>query len=248
MNDLSALARNLQHVRQRIAEAARASGRSPDAVKLVAVTKYVDAATAATLVDAGCFDLGESRPQELWRKAELLSDRPIRWHLIGHLQRNKIARTLPLVSLVHSADSLRVIEAIHSEAAKVVGTPRVPQRTTSDDAPGSPAPVSLLLEVNVSGDSAKHGFSPDDLPPLGPQLAKLAHVEIRGLMCMGGRESSLDETRREFERLRLMRDRLRAEWPDGARLDELSMGMSGDFEAAIAEGATLVRVGSSLFE
>lgn len=260
MNDLSALARNLQHVRQRIAEAARASGRSPDAVKLVAVTKYVDAATAATLVDAGCFDLGESRPQELWRKAELLSDRPIRWHLIGHLQRNKIARTLPLVSLVHSADSLRVIEAIHSEAAKVVGTPRVPQRTTSDDAPGSPMPVPsptpvpspmpvpLLLEVNVSGDSAKHGFSPDDLPPLGPQLAKLAHVEIRGLMCMAGRESSLDEARHEFERLRLLRDHLRTEWPDRLCLDDLSMGMSGDFEAAIAEGATLVRVGSSLFE
>lgn len=230
MNELPPLVRNLDHVRQRIADAARASGRIADAVTLVAVTKYVDPSLAQALAEAGCLDLGESRPQELWRKAEALADHAIRWHLIGHLQRNKIARTLPLVSLIHSADSMRLIEAVEQEAASL------------------PRPMPILLEVNVSGDAAKHGFLPDELPPLGPRLEPLACVEVRGLMCMAGRESDPAQARREFERLRLLRDRLRTLWPDRLRLDELSMGMSGDFEAAIAEGATLVRIGSSLFD
>lgn len=247
-NDLPPLVGNLARIRQRIAEAARASGRAADAVTLVAVTKYVEPPLARALAEAGCLDLGESRPQELWSKAEALADQPVRWHLIGHLQRNKIARTLPLVSLIHSADSMRLIETIDAEAAKVVGTFHVPQRTMINVAPAAPRRVSLMLEVNVSGESAKHGFAPDELLPLGPRLAALAHVEIRGLMCMASRDSAQDQARREFERLRFLRDRLRGDWPDALHLDELSMGMSGDFEAAIAEGATLVRIGSSLFD
>ncbi|HEX5442896.1 MAG TPA: YggS family pyridoxal phosphate-dependent enzyme [Pirellulales bacterium] len=230
MNELPPLVHNLEPIRHRIADAARASGRTADAITLVAVTKYVDAAMARALADAGCLDLGESRPQELWRKAEALAGCPVRWHLIGHLQRNKIARTLPLVSLVHSADSLRLIEAIETEAAGL--TRRVP----------------VLLEVNVSGEAAKHGFAPGDLAPLGQRLEQLAHVEVRGLMCMARRDSAADQSRREFEQLRKLRDRLRTLWPDRLKLNELSMGMSGDFEAAIAEGATLVRIGSSLFD
>lgn len=230
MNDLPPLVRNLEQIRRRIADAARTSGRTADSVTLVAVTKYVDAAMARTLADAGCHDLGESRPQELWRKAEALVDCPVRWHLIGHLQRNKIAHTLPRVSLIHSVDSLRLAEAIEAEAA------------------GLARPVPVLLEVNISGESAKHGFAPDELAPLGPRLEPLAHVEIRGLMCMASRDSEPDQARREFEQLRLLRDRLRTLWPGHIDLNELSMGMSGDFEAAIAEGATLVRIGSSLFD
>ncbi len=230
MNELPPLVHNLEPIRHRIADAARASGRTADAITLVAVTKYVDAAMARALADAGCLDLGESRPQELWRKAEALAGCPVRWHLIGHLQRNKIARTLPLVSLVHSVDSLRLIEAIETEAAGLTQS----------------APV--LLEVNVSGEAAKHGFSPDELAPLGQRLEQLAHVEVRGLMCMAGRDSAADQARREFEQLRKLRDRLQTLWPDRLKLNELSMGMSGDFEAAIAEGATLVRIGSSLFD
>lgn len=229
-NDLPPLAGNLARIRQRIADAALANGRAADSVTLVAVTKYVEPPLARALLEAGCLDLGESRPQELWRKAEALAGQPVRWHLIGHLQRNKLARTLPLVSLIHSADSMRLIEAIDAEAAAL------------------PRPMPILLEVNVSGEAAKHGFAPDELAPLGPRLATLAHVEVRGLMCMAGRDSDPDQARREFERLRLLRDRLRDDWPDRMHLDELSMGMSGDFQAAIAEGATLVRIGSSLFE
>jgi pyridoxal phosphate enzyme (YggS family) len=231
MNEPSRLSENLARVRQRIAEAARRSGRAAAEIKLVAVTKYVAAEVAGQLVAAGCRELGEARPQELWRKAEALSQEAVEWHLIGHLQRNKITRTLPLVRLIHSGDSLRLIEAIDAEAARM-GLP----------------PVPLLLEVNVSGDATKHGFDPDELPPLGERLAGMKSIKIRGLMCMAGREGSLDDARRDFENLRLLRDRLRSTWPDELVLDELSMGMSGDFEVAIEEGATLVRIGSLLFE
>lgn len=223
------LERNLVEVRQRMADAARRAGRAPESVQLVAVTKYVLDDAARALVSAGCADLGESRPQELWRKAASLADLSVRWHLIGHLQRNKLARSLPLVSLIHSGDSRRLIEAIDLEAAR------------------SRRRVPILLEVNVSGDASKHGLRPEELQPLAAPLAKLPWIEVRGLMCMAGREGGADDARRDFENLRLLRDRLRSVWPDSAALDELSMGMSGDFEVAIEEGATLVRVGSSLF-
>jgi PLP dependent protein len=224
------IAENLQQVRDRIAVAAQCSGRSPDDVRLVAVTKYVGAAETRALVAAGCRDLGESRPQELWRKAAELADDEIRWHFIGHLQRNKLARTLPLVCLLHSGDSLRLLEAIAAE---------------SDERARS---ALVLLEVNVSGDATKHGFGPEEIEPLGDRLAALGGVEIRGLMAMAGREGGPDDARREFARLRELRDRLQSAWGGRFELKELSMGMSSDFEIAVEEGATLVRVGSALFE
>ena len=224
------IAENVANVRERIAAAAVRSGRKPGNVTLVAVSKYVGPDAARALVAAGCHELGESRPQELWRKAESLSDEAIRWHMIGHLQRNKIARTLPLVSLLHSGDSLRLLEAVQAENA----------------APGRVTPT--LLEINVSGDAAKHGFQPDEIEPLGDALTALTGVEIRGLMAMASLEGSPDDARREFARLRQLRDRLQAAWGDRFDLAELSMGMSGDFEIAIEEGSTLVRVGSRLFE
>lgn len=231
MNETSRLIENLESVRARMAEAARRSGRSPEAVKLVAVTKYVDADIARQLVAAGCRQLGEARPQSLWQKAAALAGEPVDWHLIGHLQRNKLVRTLPLVRLIHSGDSLRLIEAIDAEAAVQVL-----------------APMPLLVEVNVSGDATKHGFHPDELLPLGARLGQCRHVAVRGLMCMAGREGDVESARRNFEQLRLLRDRLRTVWPTEVGLDELSMGMTGDFEVAIEEGATIVRVGSALFE
>jgi PLP dependent protein len=231
MNDDSRISENLTGIRNRITDAAKRSGRTAADVKLVAVTKYVDVDVARQLVEAGCHDLGEARPQELWRKADVLSAELINWHLIGHLQRNKIARTLPIARLIHSGDSLRLLEAIDIEAARA-----------------GLAPMPVLLEVNVSGDATKHGFNLDELPPLGAQLAALGNIEIRGMMCMAGREGDLDAARRDFERLRLLRDQLRSTWTNRLDLDELSMGMSGDFEVAIEEGATIVRIGSLLFE
>lgn len=222
---------NLAAVNDRMSRAATRSGRAPGDVRLVAVTKYVDIATTRLLCAVGCRDLGESRPQQLWNKAAALDDAGVRWHMIGSLQRNKIARLLPRASLIHAGDSLRLLQAIQ-EAAQSGGHP----------------PVPLLLEVNVSGDAAKHGFAPDEIEPLLPQLAALTSLRIRGLMAMSGLDSDAQATRAEFAKLRQLRDRLASVAPPGLSLDELSMGMSGDFEIAIEEGATIIRVGSALFE
>jgi PLP dependent protein len=224
------LAANLAAVREQIAAAAERAGRRAEEVRLVGVTKYVDAATARSLFDSGLLELAESRPQELWKKAEALQDLPIRWHAIGHLQRNKVERTLPLIALLHSGDSLPLLEAVSAAAVK---QGRV---------------VQTLLEVNISGDSAKHGFSPESLRSSLPQVAILPGIQVRGLMAMAALEGASERARRDFAALRELRDVLRADCPPQVDLTELSMGMSGDFVEAIEEGATIVRVGSALFE
>jgi pyridoxal phosphate enzyme (YggS family) len=232
------LLENLTSVRQRIADAAKRSGRSAEAVMLVAVTKYVTTEVVAELVQAGCHDLGEARPQELWKKAaglaRVMDDQntnpPIYWHLIGHLQRNKVEATLPLVSLIHSGDSMRLLQAIDAAA-------ETQQRR-----------AAVLLEINVSGDETKHGFAPRELAPLLPAVAALRNLEVRALMCMAAREGDDVVARRNFAMLRELRDRLLPEQHENVSLDELSMGMSSDFEIAIEEGATIVRIGSALFE
>ncbi len=224
------ISRNLREVRQRIASAAARSGRPADDVRLIAVTKYVGLQEVEALVAAGCSDLGESRPQELWHKAADLHEHAIQWHLIGHLQRNKVRRTLGLVSWIHSADSLRLLEEIDAESASLGCRPKV------------------LLEVNVSGDATKNGLQAGEIEPLLPRLDAFRHVEVRGLMCMAAREGDLDTARRNFAELRELRDRLRRAALANVHFDELSMGMSGDFEVAVEEGATMIRVGSALFE
>jgi hypothetical protein len=221
---------NLATVQGRIAEAAQRSGRPADQVTLVAVTKFVGEAEIRALVAAGCTILGENRPQQLWEKAARLAGLPIRWHLVGHLQRNKARRTLPLVAMIESADSPELVAALDRHAVEL-GL-RVP----------------ILVEVNVSGDAAKHGFTAESAARFVPDLANFEHLDVRGLMCMASLEGGLDAARRDFARLRDLRDRLRADCPDRVRLEELSMGMSGDFEVAIEEGATMVRIGSALFE
>lgn len=224
------IASNLADVRERMDHAAQRGGRTAGSVRLVAVSKYADVADTLALVAAGCHDLGESRPQALWQKAEALADAAVRWHLVGHLQRNKIARTLPLCSVIHSVDSQRLLATLNTEAEKL-------QRR-----------AAVLLEVNVSGDAAKHGFEPSALEPLLDHLQAASSLDVRGLMCMAAREGDLPVARRNFEQLRQLRDRLRAAWAGCYDLPELSMGMSGDYEVAIEEGATLVRIGSALFE
>jgi pyridoxal phosphate enzyme (YggS family) len=221
---------NVAAIRARIAAAAGRSGRAAEAVTLVAVTKFVGEPEIRALVAAGCTILGESRPQHLWDKAPRLAGLPIRWHLIGHLQRNKVRRTLPLVEMIESVDSLELVVAMDRHAAEIGR--RVP----------------ILLEVNVAGEPAKHGFDAPSIARQLPDLGKLAHIDVRGLMCMASLEGGPDVARRDFARLRELRDGLRPQCPDSVRLEELSMGMSGDFEVAIEEGATIVRIGSALFE
>jgi pyridoxal phosphate enzyme (YggS family) len=226
MDARQVLSDRLADVRGRITTACARSGRSPGDVTLVAVTKYVSTEVAALLPELGVADLGESRPQELWKKAEAVAG--ARWHLIGHLQRNKLDRTVPLVSLVHSVDSDRVLDALAAFGAK------------------RGAPVRVLLEVNCSREAAKGGFSPEAVPAVGDRAVSLPGVELCGLMTMAAYSDSPDDARPTFAELRRLRDALRTR--TGLPLPELSMGMSGDFEVAVEEGATLVRVGSTLFE
>lgn len=221
---------NLEEIRGRMADAARRSGRPPESVTLVAVTKYVDPPLIRALVEAGCRTLGESRPQHLWQKAEQLASLGIEWHLVGHLQRNKVRRTLPYIAWLHSADSIALLEALQRHAAAM--DRRVP----------------VLLEVNISGEPSKHGFAPEELPAVLPALGNYPQVAVRGLMTMARLEGGPDAARADFAALRQLRDRLRQQFGPSACLDDLSMGMSGDFEVAIEEGATMVRIGSALFE
>lgn len=221
--------RNLAHVRERIERAATESGRAAGDVRLVAVTKYTSTTVARELVAAGCADLGESRPQELWHKAAELADLPVRWHLIGSLQRNKVRRTLDVAWLIHSLDRA----SLAGELAQQCPAERR---------------VSVLLEINISGEAAKHGAAPAEAEALLLAATASGLLEVQGLMTMASRDGDLDVARREFAALRELRDKLRRLAPPGVTLDELSMGMSGDFEVAIAEGATIVRVGSALCE
>lgn len=232
------IADNLRRVRERISAAAQQAGRSADEITLVGVTKYVGPQEAAELAAAGCTDFGESRPQELWSKAgelasgsgDLSGTNIIHWHLIGHLQRNKVHRTLPLVTLIHSIDSERLLAAINEAARE------------------GEAPVNVLLEVNTSGEAAKHGLAPEAIEPLLATATQYPNISIRGLMTMAALEGGPDAAARNFAALRELRDRLKPNTPASIQLNELSMGMSGDFEVAIREGATIVRVGSLLWD
>jgi pyridoxal phosphate enzyme (YggS family) len=226
MNARTVLAERLTAVRSRIEAACCRAGRASSEVTLVAVTKTVTPEIAAIAAELGLLDLGESRPQELWKKAAAVPT--ARWHLIGHLQRNKLDRTVPLVTLIHSVDSERLLEALAAF--------RVKQAT----------PVSVLLEVNCSREAAKGGFSPDSLPALTDKLKSLSGISLRGLMTMAAYSENPEDARHTFAELRRLRDDLRSR--SGLALPDLSMGMSGDFEVAIEEGATLVRIGTTLFE
>jgi pyridoxal phosphate enzyme (YggS family) len=225
------LADRLAAVRGRIAAACARANRDPSEVTLVAVTKTVSPRVAATIVDLGVLDLGENRPQELWRKAEALGHLPIRWHLVGHLQRNKVERTLPLVHMVHSVDTLRLIDAIVGIASRQGACPE------------------LLLQANASREEQKHGFTYEELGEFRTFFASRM-INVTGLMAMAAYSDNPEDSRPTFRELCRFRDGVRDHYQplSGWRLDHLSMGMSGDFEVAIEEGATIVRIGTTLFE
>ena len=221
------LRENFQTIRDQIDHACRSAGRRPNDVRIVAVSKYVDAAITAALVRAGATDLGESRPQSLWGKAESdeLADARPHWHLIGHLQTNKIRRLLRHPVTIHSIDSSRVLEAVAAEASRV-------ERV-----------VDVLLEINVANDPKKTGLSTEEVNRMlaGPMPTGVRCV---GWMTMASRNVSTSP-RQQFASLRELSERYADRDDVGG---ELSMGMSGDFADAIAEGATMVRIGSKLFD
>jgi pyridoxal phosphate enzyme (YggS family) len=222
--------RNLAALRDRMAVAAGRADRDPAAVTLVGVTKKCPVELVRPLVEAGVLDLGENYPQELWRKAEALGDvaRPLRWHLIGHLQSNKAKRTLPFCTMIHAVDSLKLLRALDSIAQELPGAP------------------SVCLQVNTSGEDTKHGWTAEQILGDAEAIAACKAIQVVGLMTMAAWGTDAESARPSFIRLRQTRDELRQR--TGLPLPDLSMGMSGDFESAIEEGATLVRIGSALFE
>jgi pyridoxal phosphate enzyme (YggS family) len=222
--------RNLEAVLDRIAEAAVRSGRQRGAVRLVAVTKKCPVESIRLLVAAGARDLGENYPQELWRKIDALADlgAPVRWHLIGHLQSNKVKKTLPLVTMIHSVDSLKLLRVLDELAAHL------------------DLPPSVCLQVNTSEEQSKHGWTEEQIMSDADSIAGCRSIKIAGLMTMAALGTTGETARASFRRLRVVAERLRGR--TGLPLEELSMGMSNDFEAAIEEGATMVRVGTALFE
>lgn len=227
--DVSALLkRNLDAIEARIEAACIRAGRSRAEITLVAVTKYVEVPTVRLLQQASVNTFGESRPQALWDKAPQIPD--AHWHLIGHLQRNKVAKSLPLVDMIHSVDSERLLQTINVEAEKLDKV------------------QDVLLEIHLSGESAKQGFSLEEGPMIPQMVHGLGHVRVGGLMCMAALDSTSDQAGRTFAQLRALRDQWQPRFSPPHTLHHLSMGMTGDFEAAIAEGATILRIGSALFE
>lgn len=224
---LTTLAERIALVRGRIAAAERRSGRAPGAVTLIGVVKTLPAETVAAAVQAGLADLGENRVQEAELHQQSVARTAARWHMIGHLQGNKAGKAVERFDLVHGVDDAGLAEALGRRAR---GAGRV---------------LPVLIEVNVSGEASKFGADPSALPELLERAAAIEGIEVQGLMTVGAPVERPEDARPGFAMLRTLRDA--GEKRLGRTLPHLSMGMSGDYEVAVEEGATLVRVGTALF-
>ena len=247
---MSELAERFTEVRQRVADAAARAGRSPDSVYLVAVTKTAEPEDIRELIELGHRDFGENRVQQLVQRASVVDEwfertrllsrsaadrapfdasKPVRWHMIGHLQRNKARKVADLCRLVHSVDSLRLAEELQQFA----------NRYERD--------IEVLVQVNISGEESKEGVPIPAAAALIEQIDSMFNVHARGLMTMAPYSENPEDARAHFVRCRELFEELRAEGYGEGRFDLLSMGMSGDYEVAIEEGANIVRVGSAIF-
>ena len=239
----SPLAEKVEKVRERIVAAAAKAKRDPGEITLVAVTKSAAPEQIREVLQLGAADLGESRVQQLAQRAaqlnEFVSRRAvhgegnfpdkIRWHLIGHLQRNKVKAVLPIVSIIHSIDSLRLAEEIDAQAAKL--NKKIP----------------VMLQVNASEETSKFGVAVGAAVHLAEQMDSMPNLQLVGLMTMGPLDAPEAKVRQAFARTREIFDEMRWHKIGGTTLRHLSMGMSNDFELAIAEGSTMVRIGTELF-
>ncbi len=213
--------RNIQEIKKRITNAAKRVGRSPDEITIVAVTKGVEPRDIRIAVGAGVRHIGENRVQEAQRKTACLSTlepRPT-WHMVGRLQTNKVKTAVEIFDIIHSVDSARLAESVSKRAQNV---------------------YPVLLQVNISGEETKAGFSMTDLPKAVEEVARLPNLKVKELMTIAPFVKNPEEVRPIFRRLRQLRDSL--------GLEHLSMGMSDDFEIAVEEGATLVRIGRAIFK
>lgn len=225
---VSVIKDNVKRVLDNIAETAIAANRNPEDITLVAVTKTVTAKEAKEVMDAGVKTLGENRVQSLLDKYDVLKDEPI-WHLIGHLQTNKVKYIADKVSLIHSVDSLKLAQEIDRKFGE------------------NQKCANILLQVNVSGEESKFGVTPDECIRLAESISPLSNVKVKGLMTMAPLVATPDECRKYFHDLNKLSQKLREAKIQNIDMQHLSMGMSGDYREAIMEGATLVRVGSALF-
>jgi len=214
------IAQNINEIRRRIAAAAAKAGRSADEITLIAVTKTAGVPDIQQAIAAGVGHCGESRIQDAERKIRQLSDAGLRptWHMIGHLQRNKAKTALEIFDIIHSIDSLRLAQTLSAQANKN---------------------ISILIQVNIAEEETKQGFSLDEAAGAVAEISKLPNLSIRGLMTIAPMADDAEDVRPVFRELRKLRDSL--------GLEHLSMGMSDDFEIAIEEGATMVRVGRAIF-
>jgi pyridoxal phosphate enzyme (YggS family) len=220
---------NVDTIRRRISGACERVGRTPDEVTLVAVSKTFSAEAVREAVRAGVTDVGENYVQELLAKREQLAPEEIRWHFVGHLQSNKVRHIAPWITLIHAVDNLGVAQEIDRRAARAG---RV---------------IDFLVEVNTTGEETKFGVSPDTTVSFLRSLNGLAHVRVAGLMTIGPFLPDPEGSRPMFRTLRQLRDETRALGQANVTMQHLSMGMTGDFEVAVEEGATLIRIGTALF-
>jgi PLP dependent protein len=223
----------LEEINQRIAAACDRVGRRASEITLVAVSKTVPAARIHDAIEAGVRMLGESRVQEAAAKIQELSaisaERKVQWHLIGHLQSNKARRAVELFDAIHSVDDLKLAERLDHLAAE------------------SGKRLPIFIEINLGGEESKTGVAPDEALPLCEQVGKLPSLELKGLMAVPPFSDNPEEARPFFRRLRRLRDEAQRSGAVGGSFNDLSMGMSDDFEIAIEEGATFIRIGTALF-
>ena len=220
---------NIESIRKRIADAAVRAGRDADDIKLIAVTKTVDVDKVEEAIAADALDAGENKPQELDRKYEVLGDK-IRWHQIGSLQTNKVKYIIDKVCMIHSLDREGLAEEIDKRASKIG---RV---------------IDCLVQVNISGEESKHGMSREEVEPFVRLVAeKYPNIKIKGLMTMAPFDAEKDEIRKVFRDLKELSDEINNMNIGNVEMRELSMGMTNDFEIAVEEGATMVRVGTAIF-
>ena len=219
---------NLEQVRCRIRQACIRSGRNPEDVTLIAVSKTKPVSMIEEAISAGAADFGENKPQELRDKYDLLGG-AVRWHMIGHLQRNKVKYVIGRACMIHSIDSLRLAEAVSEEAVR------------------HQLVMPVLVEVNMAGEETKFGVSPAETEALIRQISRLPGIHVRGLMTIAPYVEEPGSNRVHFRNLRNLSIDIASKNIDNVAMSELSMGMTGDYEVAVEEGATLVRVGTGIF-
>jgi pyridoxal phosphate enzyme (YggS family) len=223
------VAQNVARVQERIRQAAQRAGRDAAAVRLIAAAKTVDTAQIRAAIAAGVSIIGENYLQEARRKIGQLGREAVEWHLIGTLQRNKVRYIFDLFDMLHAVDRLGLAEEIHRRGERLNRY------------------MPVLLEVNVGGEASKSGFNPQTLLSEVEKLAALTHVQVRGLMTVPPPTATPEAARPFYQELRHLRDRLIRKGVEGLDFSELSMGMTADFEIAIEEGATMVRIGTAIF-